>query len=160
MRKILLLALTVILTYSIPLSAAAAEESTAESLSTETAKEEECIAETIALINAERAKESLAPLTPDDGLCLAAQVRAEEAAQSFSHTRPNGTRCFTALAEAGILYRSAGENLAGHYKSAENAVKAWMASPSHRENILSPKYSRIGIGYVAEGNYRAVFFIG
>lgn len=168
MKKMLLLALTAIFTYGLPLTAMAEEtvptetavEALAESIDAETAKRNEAILETIELINAERAKESLAPLTLDYRLCLSAQVRAEEAAQSFSHIRPNGQRCFTVLAEAGITYHSAGENLAGHFRTAEAAVKAWMASPSHRENILSSKYSRIGMGYVAEGNYRAIFFIG
>lgn len=168
MKKILLLVLTAIFTYSLPLTAAAEEtaptetavEVLAETIDTETAKRNEAILETVALINAERAKESLSPLTLDYRLCLAAQVRAEEATKSFSHIRPNGTRCFTVLAEAGITYHSAGENLAGHFQTTEAAVKAWMASPTHKENILSPKYSRIGMGYVAEGNYQAIFFIG
>ena len=112
------------------------------------------------LVNEERAKENLAPVSLNRTATDAAQVRAEEAKESFSHTRPNGTRCFTALAEAGLDYAYAGENLAGRIKTPEKAVDAWMNSPSHRKNIMNPNYSQIGIGYVAEGNYWSQFFVG
>lgn len=116
--------------------------------------------EVVDLVNEERAKEGLAPLELDLTLCEAAQVRAEEAKQSFSHTRPDGSKCFTALADKGVSYQFAGENLAGKIKTPEKVVKAWMDSESHRKNIMAEKYSYIGIGYVEDGNYWAQFFIG
>ncbi|MBQ7759251.1 CAP domain-containing protein [Anaerotignum sp.] len=120
----------------------------------------EYVYEVVELVNEERAAEGLAPLELDLTLCEAAQVRAEEAKTSFSHTRPNGSKCFTALADAGVSYQFAGENLAGKIKTPEKVVKAWMDSEGHRKNIMAEKYSYIGIGYVENGNYWAQFFIG
>ena len=112
------------------------------------------------LVNKERAKENIPPVTLNTTATKAAQVRAEEAAKSFSHTRPNGTKCFTALTEANISYMVAGENLAGRIQTPTRAVQAWMESPGHRKNIMNPKFSQIGVGYVASGNYWSQFFLG
>ena len=112
------------------------------------------------LVNEERAKENIPPVSLNRAATDAAQVRAEEAKKSFSHTRPNGTTCFTALKEAGIAYAYAGENLAGKIKTPEKVVKAWMDSPGHRKNIMNPNYTQIGVGYVSSGNYWAQFFLG
>lgn len=112
------------------------------------------------LVNEERAKENLAPLTLNKAATEAAQVRAEEAKESFSHTRPNGTKCFTALTEAEVSYMAAGENLAGCIKTPEKVVDAWMNSPGHRKNIMNPQYSQIGVGYVSSGNYWSQLFVG
>jgi uncharacterized protein YkwD len=112
------------------------------------------------LVNKERAAEGIAPVSLHRDATACAQVRAEEAKKSFSHTRPNGTTCFTALTEAGITYAAAGENLAGKIKTPEKVVDAWMNSPGHRKNIMNPKYSQIGVGYVSSGNYWSQFFVG
>ena len=120
----------------------------------------EYVYEVVELVNEERAAEGLAPLELHMDATAAAQVRAEEAKKSFSHTRPDGSKCFTALADAGVSYMSAGENLAGKIKTPEKVVAAWMGSPGHRKNIMSEKYSYIGVGYVASGNYWSQFFIG
>ena len=112
------------------------------------------------LVNEERAKENIPPVSLNRTATAAAQVRAEEAKKSFSHTRPNGTKCFTALTEADITYTAAGENLAGRIKTPEKVVDAWMNSPGHRKNIMNPKYSQIGVGYVSSGNYWSQFFVG
>lgn len=113
-----------------------------------------------ALVNAERAAAGLAPVTLDDELCAAAQTRAAEAAVSFSHTRPNGTSCFTALKEAGISYRGAGENIAYGQTSPAAVMDDWMASSGHRANILNSSYTKLGVGCtVVNGvTYWAQFF--
>ncbi|MCR4963689.1 MAG: CAP domain-containing protein [Firmicutes bacterium] len=98
------------------------------------------------LVNQERAKENLPPLGPDQKLAAAAQVRAGEIMTRFSHTRPDGRDCFTALAEAGAAYNLAGENIAIGQNTPADVVADWMASPGHRANILNPGYSRIGVG--------------
>ena len=116
--------------------------------------------EVVKLVNEERAKEGIAPVELDLVLCDAAEIRAQEAKKSFSHTRPNGERCFTALSEAGVTYKIAGENLGGHIKTPKRAVAAWMKSEGHRKNILNPKFNYIGVGYVSNGNYWAQFFVG
>lgn len=101
----------------------------------------------VTLVNQERAKQGLSPVTLDSKLSAAAQVRAREAAQSFSHTRPNGTKCFTALKEAGVSYRGAGENIAYGQRTPQAVMTDWMNSSGHRANILKASYTKIGVGY-------------
>lgn len=100
-----------------------------------------------ALVNAVRAQHGLAALTVDARVQRAAQVRAAETAQSFSHTRPNGSSFSTALTEAGVTYRTAGENIAYGQSTPQAVVDAWMNSSGHRANILSSSYTTIGVGY-------------
>lgn len=104
------------------------------------------------LVNLERAKEGLAPLTLEADITDAAMVRAKEIQASFSHTRPNGSSFATALKEAGVSYRSAGENIAWGQKTPEIVVDAWMNSSGHRANIMNPNYSRIGVGYLTNAS--------
>lgn len=105
------------------------------------------IKQVVALVNAERAKEGLAPLTIDTKVQAAAQVRAKECEQSFSHTRPNGSSFSTALKEQNVTYRSAGENIAWGQRSPEAVMNAWMNSSGHRANIMNPNFTTIGVGY-------------
>lgn len=115
------------------------------------------------LVNMERAKEGLAPLTIDKNVQKAAQVRAEEIVTSFSHTRPNGSSFSTALAEQKVSYRRAGENIAWGQRSPEEVVNAWMNSAGHRANIMNAGFTRIGVGYYqnAKGvNYWSQLFTG
>lgn len=104
--------------------------------------------EVLRLVNAARAQNGLSALTLDASMSRAANVRASELAKSFSHTRPNGTRGLTALAEAGVSYRAAGENIAAGQQTAQAVMSGWMNSSGHRANILSSKYSRLGVGQV------------
>lgn len=112
------------------------------------------ISEVVRLVNAERAKEGLAALQMDSSLNSAAQVRAKEIVTSFSHTRPNGANCFTALSEAGIKYNGSGENIAYGQKTPAEVVNAWMNSAGHRANIMSSKFTKIGVGcHNSNGTY-------
>lgn len=106
----------------------------------------------INMVNAEREKAGLAPLVKDAGLCSAASVRAREIASSFSHTRPDGRSYKTALDEEGVAYSGAGENVAMGYQSPAEVMNGWMESEGHRGNILSGKYTSIGVGYYKAGN--------
>ena len=79
----------------------------------ESARLNEYARQVIDLVNQERAAAGLADLKTDAALCAAAQVRAQEIAQSFSHTRPDGTNGFTVLrANGGLSMSPAGENIA------------------------------------------------
>lgn len=100
-----------------------------------------------ALVNAERAKYGLYALTVDTKVQQAALVRAKETAQSFSHTRPNGSSFSTVLTEAGVSYRTAGENIAYGQTTPQQVMNAWMNSSGHRANILNANYTTIGVGY-------------
>ncbi len=110
------------------------------------------VADVLALVNSERAAAGLSVLALDSKLCALADIRAKEIVQSFSHTRPNGTSCFTVFKENGVSYRSAGENLAYGQTSAKAVMNAWMNSSGHRANILGKNFGKIGIScYIANG---------
>lgn len=102
--------------------------------------------EVIRLVNVERAKYGLSELTYTDSLMNAANKRAVEQETVFSHTRPNGTSCFTVLQEYGISYSGAGENIAMGQRTPVEVVNAWMNSQGHRENILNANFTKIGVG--------------
>ncbi|RPF47474.1 uncharacterized protein YkwD [Hydrogenoanaerobacterium saccharovorans] len=108
--------------------------------------------EVVRLVNEERAAAGLSALKVDVKVLEAAQVRAEEQPILFSHTRPNGTSCFTALDEAGATYRGAGENIAYGQRSPEQVMDGWMNSSGHRANILNPNYKYIGVGFYKGSN--------
>lgn len=114
-------------------------------------------ARVISLVNAEREKEGLAELMELDTLTEAADLRAFEAARSFSHTRPDGERCFTVFSEYSMKYKAAGENLAYGFKTPEDMVDAWMNSELHRANILDPDFTYIAIGYYVNENGRGYY---
>lgn len=119
-------------------------------------------AKVVELVNAERAKHGLSPLTLDAELCQKARVKSQDMAENnyFSHTSPTYGSPFDMMKKLGITYRSAGENIAMGYATPEAVVRAWMNSEGHRANILSEKYTRLGVGYVANGNYWTQWFVG
>ena len=98
------------------------------------------------LVNKERAKEGLSALTTNTTLTSAANERAKETVQSFSHTRPNGTTFSTVLKDFNISYRAAGENIAYGQKTPQEVVTGWMNSPGHRANIMNANFGKVGIG--------------
>ena len=106
----------------------------------------------INLVNEERAKENLPALIFDATLTAAAEIRANEIMVSFSHTRPDGSSCFTALNETDAEYTKAGENIAIGQSTPENVVNDWMNSPGHRANIMSADYTRIGVAALPSTN--------
>lgn len=118
--------------------------------------------EVIRLVNIERQSYGLSPLSKNAAAVNAARIRAKEITLSFSHTRPNGTSCFTAAGEAGLTYRTAGENIAYGYPSPKQVVTGWMNSDGHRKNILSASFSGIGVGCYSKGGviYWSQFFVG
>ena len=101
--------------------------------------------EVLELVNYERAKEHLKPLKLSSSLNHCAQIRAKEITKKFAHTRPSGYSCFTVIPKP---YRMVGENIAAGQRSAKEVVQAWMDSPSHRENIMNPKFKELGMGYL------------
>ena len=99
-------------------------------------------------VNEERKKEGLTELVMDQELLETAMQRDFESAILWSHTRPNGTSCFS------INERVMGENMASWYGSPEEVVKAWMQSDGHRGNILGENFKSIGIGCInIDGSY-------
>lgn len=117
--------------------------------------------EVLRLVNIERQKAGVAPLTMDNtALTAAAMKRAEELEKLFEHTRPDGSDCFTVLKEYKVPFPSArsycaGENIAYGQRTPAEVVNAWMNSPGHRANILKDRFSQIGVGYFRDQQGRA-----
>ena len=104
------------------------------------------------LVNAERAKENLAPLQKLDALTKVSVIRAWEIYVKYGHNRPNGAKFGTAFTENGLEYSYAGENIAAGQTTPEDVVNAWMNSQSHKDNILNPDAVYMGVGlYIVPG---------
>ena len=93
------------------------------------------------LVNSIRAENGLPALTWDDKLYESAKIRAQEITVCWSHTRPDGTDCFTV---SDVLH---GENIAYGYPDAASVVAGWMESQGHKENILRSGFTRTAIAY-------------
>ncbi len=105
--------------------------------------------------NAQRVEQGLGGLTVNPILVRAAQAKASDMAAKgyFAHQSPDGSQPWDWIRSAGYVYRVAGENLAVNFVDSSDVTSAWMASPAHRANILSPKYTEIGIA-TAVGTYK------
>ncbi|MDL2206484.1 Ig-like domain-containing protein [Eubacteriales bacterium OttesenSCG-928-N13] len=102
-------------------------------------------------INERRVMNGSKPLTNYEPLAKSARVRAEELSKSFSHTRPNGKSCFTAI---NFSMRYGAENIAMGFTSAEAVVDGWWNSPPHKKSLLNNIYKESGIGiYQKNGKY-------
>ena len=103
-------------------------------------------------INDVRAAGGLSPLVPRADLTEVARARSEEMIRLdyFAHFHPLGRSAYELLAEEGITFSAAGENLVKTYgdvaHSVEIGFEALMGSPGHRDNILKPVYVRVGVG--------------
>ncbi|NCA79623.1 MAG: CAP domain-containing protein [Sphingobacteriia bacterium] len=105
----------------------------------------------IARINSERAQAGVSALALNARLSEFAIIRAAEAGVQWSHTRPDGTQCFTVLdtdPEFKSHISEAGENLAWNQTTVTEVMDAWMQSPGHRENILKLSYNYVGLACV------------
>lgn len=111
----------------------------------------------VELTNKEREKAGLPALEFNSTLSNAAKKKAEDmfAKDYWAHNAPDGTQPWKFFSDAGYEYRYAGENLARDFSTAEEAVKAWMESPTHRDNMLSRRYKEIGIA-VVDGDLKGV----
>lgn len=101
------------------------------------------INEVIALVNQQRANNGVAPLTQNASINQLAKVRAEEAAQVWSHTRPDGRKWSTVFTDYGVSSSARGENIAYGQRTPQAVVDAWMNSKTHRDNLLEPKFTKI-----------------
>jgi uncharacterized protein YkwD/uncharacterized membrane protein required for colicin V production len=115
-------------------------------------------AEMLKLLNDERTSRGLAPLQLDPRLVPVARQHSEEMfrLKYFGHQSPVNGSPFDRIAAAKISYTRAGENLA-YAHSVAVAHRGLMDSEGHRENILRPEFTRIGIGVIAAGSYGRMF---
>src|SRR3989344_4681232 len=111
--------------------------------------------EIILLTNAQRAQNSVGELAEHKQLDSAAQQKADDRAAKgyFSHDGPDGKTPWMWIESAGYDYRYAGENLAVRFVDSKDVVAGWMASPTHRANIVKPAYADVGVG-IAQGMYK------
>lgn len=111
------------------------------------------------LLNDLRSEVGVAPVSSNDQLKKAANIRAIEIEESFSHTRPDGKATFIVLEEPEVnySYRLAGENLAmGTNYLAEKEMAEWLFkglkdSPGHYENMIKKDFEEVGIGVHYDG---------
>ena len=118
--------------------------------------------EVIRLVNEQRVKNGLNPLTENWELSRVARYKSQDMVDNryFSHTSPTYGSPFQMIRAFGISFRQAGENIAYGQRTPQAVVNAWMNSSGHRANILNASYTQIGVGYVADGNYWTQMFIG
>ena len=109
------------------------------------------------IVNQERIKAGVKPLRFNDKVYKAAMIRAKECHKYFSHIRPNGKDCFTALSEAGVKQNYAGENIAVGFSSPKSVMEGWMQSSGHRSNILNPVFTDFGCGVCNTGEWTQFF---
>lgn len=115
--------------------------------------------EVVKLVNIERTKRGIHPLSISNKLFAAAAVRANELAQKFSHTRPNGSSYLTAVQNVGYPSSYVGENIASGQISPIAVMESWMNSPGHRAAILNPNYTEIGVGVNYEDGYYGISWV-
>ncbi len=106
----------------------------------------------IQLTNDARASVGLAPVALNGTLTAAAQAKADDilARQYFAHVDPDGKQAWDWIHGAGYVYKYAGENLAIYFKDAESVTAGWLASATHKANLLGEQFNEIGVG-VAHG---------
>lgn len=104
--------------------------------------------EILELVNNIRAEAGVSPLTLDTTLCQAATVRAIEMDNTgvFSHTRPDGTDCWSVFKLYGITYRTCGENIAMGQRTPAQVVESWRNSPGHYANMVKAGFGKLGVG--------------
>ncbi len=117
--------------------------------------------EVIRLVNEIRAKNGLKTLATNWELSRVARYKSQDMKDNnyFSHTSPVYGSPFDMIKNFGISYRAAAENIAKGQRTPQAVVDAWMNSAGHRANILNASYTKIGVGYVADGNYWTQMFI-
>lgn len=106
--------------------------------------------EILRLTNIERKNNGVGEVVLDSQLNIAAAQKAADmmARDYWAHISPTGTQPWTFINESGYSYRYAGENLARDFSDPDSVVRAWMASSSHRDNLLNARYQDMGIAVI------------
>lgn len=112
--------------------------------------------EVIRLVNIERAKVGLKPLSENVYLSKVARIKSQDMINKgyFSHYSPTYGSPFDMMKKFGISYTAAGENIAMGQRTPKEVMDAWMASSGHRRNILSPTFTQIGVGVAKDSRGR------
>lgn len=112
------------------------------------------------LVNAERAKEGLAPYRVSLRLHEAALGHARDLASGpeSGHAGSDGSDPSMRADRVGYRWSWIGENVAAGQRSPAEVVAGWMASPPHRHNVLDPRFEEVGVGYVSKDASRFVTY--
>jgi hypothetical protein len=109
----------------------------------------------VELTNQDRQNNSAQSLQVNPLLVEAAQRKANDMASKsyFAHTSPEGLTPWFWFGDVGYSYKYAGENLAVNFSDSLDVHRAWLASPTHKKNIIDPRFTEIGIA-TAQGVYK------
>ncbi|MBU3147006.1 CAP domain-containing protein, partial [Clostridium sp. CF012] len=145
-------------TKATPAKTTATKATTTPTASTSTANSK-LEKEVVTLVNQERSKQGLAPLTDNVKLSNVARTKSEDmiAKNYFDHTSPTYGSPFDMMKQFGITYKAAGENIAMGQQTASSVMTSWMNSPGHKANILSKNFTDIGVG-VAKDKSGAIYW--
>ncbi|MFC8688531.1 CAP domain-containing protein [Brevibacillus porteri] len=112
------------------------------------------------LVNQERAKAGLKPVEMDAALSKVALAKAQDMSANnyFDHNSPTYGSPFDMMKQYGIQYSTAGENIAMGQQTPQEVMQQWMNSEGHRENIMNPAFTKIGVGFT--NGYWVQEFIG
>ncbi|MGN0442084.1 MAG: CAP domain-containing protein [Acutalibacteraceae bacterium] len=138
------------------------EKPTEPTTKPETVTPNEMELEILRLVNEERAKLGRKELKFGYFYYEAAQTRAKELETLFSHTRPDGRNCFTALLDIGVnteLNRYAGENCARYYPDAKSVMNDFMNSKEHRQNIVSSRFDYLAVAVYESKQYPGYYTV-
>jgi len=102
-------------------------------------------------LNQARYVAGLTPLALDEQLTQAAADKAEDmiAQGYFNHISPQGRQPWDFIKKLNYSFVAAGENLAINFTNAEDLMQAWLASDTHRSNILNPVFTHTGITVIS-----------
>lgn len=121
--------------------------------------------EVITIVNNERSKNGLKPLSHNWQLSRVARYKSKDMIEKnyFSHVSPVYGSPSNMMKNFGISFRASGENIAYGQRTPKEVMETWMNSSGHRQNILSSNYSQIGVGVTIAPNgqiYWTQMFIG
>ena len=102
------------------------------------------------LLNQVRAQNGAGAVKCDPAAAKVARAHSQDMCNKgyFSHTSPGGKQPWDRLKAGGVSFSSAGENIAKGYQTPQAVHSGWMNSSGHRKNMLSPSWTRVGIGMI------------
>lgn len=111
----------------------------------------------LASTNEMRTLNNVKSLKLNSSLDAAAQAKANDMATRnyWSHTTPDGSQPWTFVSNQNYAYQKLGENLAAGFDTSDSAIKGWMASATHRDNLLDPTFTEVGFGFANNPNFVA-----
>ncbi len=105
----------------------------------------------LAATNSARVEQGEKPLANNAQLAEAAKLKVRNMfdKQYWAHTAPDGTAPWHWFGKVGYAYADAGENLAKNFTTSDSTVSAWLASPTHRANVLKTEYQDVGFAVMS-----------